>query len=134
MEISWKFLTKLEWICAQWNTKMCTKQSKEIHSNIRKSISGNTLPINNIYISQQYPDYSIKIVGHSLGGGVAALLTIVLVTGNFPHIPKSSFPEKPNWPLFCYAYASPCVVSKSLSLKYTSTILSFALDNDPIPR
>ncbi|KAL8456975.1 hypothetical protein ACS0TY_034993 [Phlomoides rotata] len=27
---------------------------------------------------EQYPDYEVKVVGHSLGGGTAALLTYIL--------------------------------------------------------
>ncbi|KAL8475815.1 hypothetical protein ACS0TY_028467 [Phlomoides rotata] len=27
---------------------------------------------------EQYPDYEVKVIGHSLGGGTAALLTYIL--------------------------------------------------------
>ncbi len=33
-------------------------------------------------LRSKHPNYDIKIVGHSLGGGTAALLTILLLTGN----------------------------------------------------
>lgn len=31
---------------------------------------------------QKYPNYKIKMVGHSLGGGMAAMMTIILTHGN----------------------------------------------------
>jgi len=71
---------------------------------------------------EKYPNYQIKVVGHSLGGGTAALLTMILIT------------EHPEWPIFSYCYASPCVVSKSVSDKYADKILCFALLNDPVTR
>jgi len=70
----------------------------------------------------KYPSYDIKVVGHSLGGGTAALLTMILVT------------EHPDWPILGYCYASPCVVSKNLAEQYEDKIFSFAYGNDPIAR
>eukprot|EP00012_Vannella_robusta_P001346 CAMPEP_0206184206 /NCGR_PEP_ID=MMETSP0166-20121206/1085_1 /ASSEMBLY_ACC=CAM_ASM_000260 /TAXON_ID=95228 /ORGANISM="Vannella robusta, Strain DIVA3 518/3/11/1/6" /LENGTH=220 /DNA_ID=CAMNT_0053599187 /DNA_START=119 /DNA_END=778 /DNA_ORIENTATION=+ len=67
--------------------------------------------------------YSVVIIGHSLGAGTAALLTLLLKN----EIPCST-------PLRCYAYAPPCVLSPQLAKSSESMISSFVLGNDCVPR
>jgi len=71
---------------------------------------------------QKYPNYKIKILGHSLGAGTAALLTILLVQ------------ERPQWNILGYCYAPPSVISKNISMKYTEKIISIVYNNDIVPR
>ncbi|XP_030701888.1 diacylglycerol lipase-beta isoform X2 [Globicephala melas] len=80
--------------------------------------------INDGILSQAFsvaPEYRLVIVGHSLGAGAAALLTIML---------RSSYPR-----VRCYAFSPPRgLLSKSL-YEYSKTfIVSLVLGKDVIPR
>ncbi|KYQ90932.1 hypothetical protein DLAC_07808 [Tieghemostelium lacteum] len=69
-------------------------------------------------------NYGIIVCGHSLGGGVASLFTIMFKT-NYPGIP-----------IHCYAYAPPSIGSMeiSLSVEYRSLIDTFVFNDDIVPR
>eukprot|EP01116_Phalansterium_solitarium_P011329 TRINITY_DN26975_c0_g1_i1.p1 TRINITY_DN26975_c0_g1~~TRINITY_DN26975_c0_g1_i1.p1 ORF type:complete len:617 (+),score=202.54 TRINITY_DN26975_c0_g1_i1:25-1851(+) len=71
---------------------------------------------------ERFPSYSVKITGHSLGAGTAALLTILWLRDN------------PKWKIQCWAFAPPCVTSQALSDQYKDTINSFVHNDDIIPR
>ncbi|XP_032459839.1 diacylglycerol lipase-beta isoform X2 [Lagenorhynchus albirostris] len=80
--------------------------------------------INDGILSQAFsiaPEYRLVIVGHSLGAGAAALLTIML---------RSPYPR-----VRCYAFSPPRgLLSKSL-YEYSKTfIVSLVLGKDVIPR
>ncbi|XP_059888432.1 diacylglycerol lipase-beta isoform X2 [Delphinus delphis] len=80
--------------------------------------------INDGILSQAFsiaPEYRLVIVGHSLGAGAAALLTIML---------RSPYPQ-----VRCYAFSPPRgLLSKSL-YEYSKTfIVSLVLGKDVIPR
>jgi sn1-specific diacylglycerol lipase len=65
--------------------------------------------------------YRLRIVGHSLGAGIAAILSVMLR------------PKYPN--LRCLAFAPPgCVFSENLAEESSSWVTSFAVDSDLIPR
>lgn len=66
--------------------------------------------------------YKVVVTGHSLGGGVAALLSILLKA-------DASFP----YPIQGLVYASPSVVSRDLSLASTH-IITVNYRNDMVPR
>uniref|UniRef100_A0A7S2AWA4 sn-1-specific diacylglycerol lipase n=1 Tax=Octactis speculum TaxID=3111310 RepID=A0A7S2AWA4_9STRA len=69
---------------------------------------------------QQPPPYQLVITGHSLGGGVACLLAILL---------EREFPT-----LLCYGIAAPSTVSYSLAVeakRHTTVVVNA---NDVIPR
>eukprot|EP01119_Soliformovum_irregulare_P019635 TRINITY_DN6267_c0_g1_i2.p1 TRINITY_DN6267_c0_g1~~TRINITY_DN6267_c0_g1_i2.p1 ORF type:complete len:451 (+),score=131.58 TRINITY_DN6267_c0_g1_i2:692-2044(+) len=66
-------------------------------------------------------DYGLVIVGHSLGAGTAALISIMI------H-------DDYNIPLHCYAFAPPSVVSLDLAGKCKDFITSIILNDDMIPR
>jgi len=69
---------------------------------------------------ERHPDYNLVLVGHSLGGGVAALLG-TLLEDTFP-------PER----LRVYLYGAPCVAPRTAQLH--PNIVSVVTDGDPFSR
>ncbi|XP_059752226.1 diacylglycerol lipase-beta isoform X1 [Balaenoptera ricei] len=80
--------------------------------------------INDGILSQAFsiaPEYRLVIVGHSLGAGAAALLTIML---------RNPYPQ-----VRCYAFSPPRgLLSKSLCEYSKTFIVSLVLGKDVIPR
>lgn len=69
----------------------------------------------------KYKGYRLRIVGHSLGAGIAAILSVML---------RPSYPN-----LRCLSFSPPgCVFSENLSEESSAWITSFAVDSDLIPR
>ena len=66
---------------------------------------------------ERYPDYGLVLTGHSLGGGVAALVSLLWSEkdkqGQFVLSPASGL--NPGRPIHCYVYGPPCVMSLELS-------------------
>ncbi|KAI9019201.1 hypothetical protein CLU79DRAFT_720471 [Phycomyces nitens] len=74
-----------------------------------------------------YPEYGLVICGHSLGGGVASLLSVLwsqesqpsrlaALSSNRPTFVTSSLFGLPaGRPIHCYAYGPPCTMSQELS-------------------
>ncbi|WWC63225.1 uncharacterized protein I303_105825 [Kwoniella dejecticola CBS 10117] len=101
----------------------------------------------------KYPTYGLVLAGHSLGGGVAALLAILSA------MPSKSFLEQniklrkpydhpristpfvtnfesglpPGRPIHCYAYGPPAVTSPDLSVYAKGLITSVVQDSDLVP-
>jgi len=71
---------------------------------------------------RQYPGYTVVFVGHSLGAGTAAILTVLL---------KKEFPD---WPIKSFCFAPPCILSESIAKDMEGTIVSFVVNNDVVPR
>ena len=71
----------------------------------------------------QNPQYQVVVIGHSLGAGTAALLTLLL---------KNELPCSVR--LRCLAFAPPCVLSPNLAKGCEGLIDSFILGNDCVPR
>lgn len=70
---------------------------------------------------RNYPDYTLVLVGHSLGAGCAAILSILLHT-NYPRIK-------------CYSYAPPgCLLSKQAYEYSKGFITTVIMGKDIIPR
>eukprot|EP00871_Galdieria_phlegrea_P001773 jgi/Galph1/2597/GphlegSOOS_G1273.1 len=68
------------------------------------------------------PDYGMVCVGHSLGGAVATLFTLLMRTQYDIH-------------MVCYSYgAPPCICSALLPLTKEGGIIQVILDTDIIPR
>lgn len=67
-------------------------------------------------------DYSLKIIGHSLGSGVASILTVLW---------KDIFKD---FNIKCYAFGNPSVFSLNLSLKYSNLITTIINGEDIVPR
>ena len=80
-------------------------------------------------------EYEVIIVGHSMGGGAAALLTALLAHPSLLHLPSTSpLPPSP-LRLRCFTYASPSCVDASLAtlLAQSNLVLSCVNHNDLIP-
>ncbi|EPZ31622.1 alpha/beta-hydrolase [Rozella allomycis CSF55] len=71
---------------------------------------------------------NLMIVGHSLGAGTAALLTIMLQDH------YHEFPKREKFKIECYAYAPPCVVSLDISKRYSHYIHSYIYGEDIVSR
>lgn len=74
-------------------------------------------PILRKEIQNMSSDYSLVLVGHSMGGGVAALLGTLL---------ERSFPQRK---VIVYTYGAPCVAS--IHTKLCRNIVSVIMDGDP---
>ncbi|XP_062004783.1 uncharacterized protein LOC133722012 [Rosa rugosa] len=74
------------------------------------------------------PDYNMVFVGHSLGSGVAALLTVIVVNhrDRLGGIPRSQ--------IRCYALAPARCMSLNLAVKYADVIQSVILQDDFLAR
>ncbi|KAM7523851.1 hypothetical protein LguiA_013753 [Lonicera macranthoides] len=72
--------------------------------------------------------YKMVFAGHSLGSGVAALMTVVAVNHRelFGGMPRSDFQ--------CYAVAPARCMSLNLAVKYADVIRSVVLQDDFLPR
>ena len=72
-------------------------------------------------IKDKYSDYRIRIVGHSLGAGCAAALSVLL---------RPKFPG-----LRCLAFSPPgCVFSVNLAEECSEWLTSYIVDADLVPR
>ncbi|VDN02024.1 unnamed protein product [Thelazia callipaeda] len=72
-------------------------------------------------LKMSHPDYAIVVCGHSLGAGVAALLTLLL---------KQTFD-----PIRCYAYSPPgCVISSNAVKETEKFVFSLYIGDDIVPR
>lgn len=97
-----------------------------LHSGIYKSSLnlGNTLkPIILQHLSS-YPDYEIVILGHSLGAGCAGLLSLIWLDDE----------DINKFPIKCYAYAPPSVISENLNQLLKGTVISCTNKDDIVPR
>ncbi|WWC71646.1 uncharacterized protein I206_105604 [Kwoniella pini CBS 10737] len=119
--------------------KLTVKQST-VHETIKEALT-------------RYPTYGLVLAGHSLGGGVAALLAILSampaksfskqnakLKNPFDH-PKISTPFVTNFesglppgrPIHCYAYGPPAVASPDLTAYSRGLITSVVQDSDLVP-
>ncbi|WOL08818.1 hypothetical protein Cni_G17571 [Canna indica] len=73
-------------------------------------------------------EYKLVFAGHSLGSGIAALMTIIVVNhrNQFGGIPRSQ--------IRCYAIAPARCMSLNLAVKYADVINSVILQDDFLPR
>jgi len=94
---------------------------------------------------KKYPKYGLVICGHSLGGGVASLLSVLW------SIPKNKSIHAKSWvntsfvtsesscivsgrPIYCYAYGCPSVMSLDLAKRCKGLVTSIINQYDLIPR
>jgi len=70
-------------------------------------------------------DYSLVVTGHSLGAGVASIVTLLL---------QENFAGWGPQRLHCYAFAPPAVFNESLADECSESITSVILGCDMIPR
>ena len=71
---------------------------------------------------RDHPDYRLVAVGHSLGAGIASLLTIRWRTTHLYHNP------------ICYAIAPPPILSSEVQDKGVGYVFSFVNEDDIVPR
>lgn len=72
-------------------------------------------------LKMRYPDFTVVCCGHSLGAGVATLLTLLL---------KQSFS-----PIRCFAYSPPgCVISENGLKETQKFVFSVYIGDDIVPR
>jgi len=72
-------------------------------------------------LEQQHPEYSLRIVGHSLGAGVSTVLGYVL---------RSKYPS-----LKVFGYSPPgCTMTWDMAIGCHDFTTSFVLDSDIVPR
>ncbi|XP_074566587.1 uncharacterized protein LOC141823220 isoform X2 [Curcuma longa] len=74
------------------------------------------------------PEYDLVFAGHSLGSGIVALMTIIVVNhlDRFGGIPRSQ--------IRCYALAPARCMSLNLAVRYADVINSVILQDDFLPR
>ncbi|OAY66136.1 uncharacterized protein LOC109706671 [Ananas comosus] len=74
------------------------------------------------------PDYKLVFAGHSLGSGIAALMTVIVVNNRdqFGGIPRSH--------IHGYAVAPARCMSLNLAIKYADVVTSVILQDDFLPR
>uniref|UniRef100_A0A0A9EDX9 Fungal lipase-type domain-containing protein n=1 Tax=Arundo donax TaxID=35708 RepID=A0A0A9EDX9_ARUDO len=77
---------------------------------------------------ERYPDYTLTFTGHSLGAGVAAMLTMVVLLNldNLGNVDRSR--------TRCYAMAPARCMSLNLAVRYADVINSVVLQDDFLPR
>ncbi|KAL1550742.1 hypothetical protein AAHA92_18669 [Salvia divinorum] len=77
---------------------------------------------------EKYPNYRLTFAGHSLGSGVAALLTIVVVQN------RDRLGNIERKRVRCYAVAPARCMSLNLAVRYADVINSIVLQDDFLPR
>ncbi|KAJ3689320.1 hypothetical protein LUZ61_018484 [Rhynchospora tenuis] len=77
---------------------------------------------------EKYPSYNLTFAGHSLGSGVAAMLTMVVVLnrGKLGNVDRKR--------VRCYALAPARCMSLNLAVRYADVINSVVLQDDFLPR
>ncbi|KAI7856320.1 hypothetical protein BDC45DRAFT_65358 [Circinella umbellata] len=91
--------------CGMWEAaQMLAKEKGKVFQAIREGL-------------ERYPEYGLVLTGHSLGGGVAALVSLLWSEkdkqGQFVLSPTSGLNS--GRPIHCYVYGPPCVMSLELS-------------------
>ncbi|KAK4689511.1 hypothetical protein P7C73_g601, partial [Tremellales sp. Uapishka_1] len=101
----------------------------------------------------KYPTYGLVIAGHSLGGGVAALLSIACSTPSHVFVKQNAERSRPivhpristpfvtsvasglpaGRPIHCYAYGPPAVTSIDLAEYCSGLITSVVQNSDIVP-
>ncbi|CAD6225685.1 unnamed protein product [Miscanthus lutarioriparius] len=77
---------------------------------------------------ERYPDYTLTFTGHSLGAGIAAMLTMVVVL----NLDKLGNVDRTR--TRCYAMAPARCMSLNLAVRYADVINSVVLQDDFLPR
>ncbi|KAJ9083681.1 hypothetical protein DSO57_1032364 [Entomophthora muscae] len=100
--------------------------SSEVHSVIRKAL-------------EDYPDYGLTLCGHSLGGGVVSLISMLWTTRSVDEFGDTSFALGPHSrlpagrPVYCYTYGSPSVISYEGSVYLQGLVTSIVYGSDLVP-
>ncbi|KAI9017389.1 hypothetical protein BC832DRAFT_527154 [Gaertneriomyces semiglobifer] len=86
----------------------------------------------------KHPTFSLVLTGHSLGGGVAALLALIWCKQVINESGEVEFftnteRDLPHRPLHCYVYGSPAVMTLDLSSEYMDLITTVIYRHDVVP-
>jgi hypothetical protein len=74
---------------------------------------------------------NLSLVGHSLGGGTATVLAMMMVE----HMDKFPLhPDGSKMVMHAYGFAAPPIVSLNLGKRYKDYISTYIFEDDPIPR
>ncbi|RJE22841.1 Lipase class 3 [Aspergillus sclerotialis] len=144
----------LQWQGRNW------KVHKGMHASARRLLEGGggRVMITIRAALEEFPDYGVVLCGHSLGGGVAALLATMisepnlkltgtsfvtasyqsatrqkLITGYGEQGPKSTCFLPPGRPIHVYAYGPPAVMSPSLRRATRGLITTIINGQDVVP-
>eukprot|EP00899_Mesostigma_viride_P019601 jgi/Mesvir1/27642/Mv07372-RA.1 len=94
---------------------------------------------------RQFPDYSLIVTGHSLGGGVAALVAMLLHS-NDPCVAQAVFQDDDEAAALrlhpmpaitgvrAFCFAPPCVISNTLAQHCAPYVKSVVCGKDVVPR
>ncbi|KAI3644966.1 hypothetical protein MP228_011130 [Amoeboaphelidium protococcarum] len=85
-----------------------------------------------IELADQHNIQNINVIGHSLGGATAAMLTMMM-QDRLSELNRLSNQQRP-LKVHCYSYAPPPVVSVSISKRYLDVIDTFILEDDAVCR
>ncbi|KAG6549400.1 hypothetical protein Mapa_009119 [Marchantia paleacea] len=77
---------------------------------------------------EKYPSYTVTFAGHSLGSGIAALMTLVVAKN------RSALGNIPREQLRCFSIAPARCMSLNLAVQYADIIQSVVLQDDFLPR
>ncbi|KAK3842449.1 MAG: Alpha/Beta hydrolase protein [Linnemannia gamsii] len=118
----------------------------KVHAGMHASARLLSLETSTVYKTIQkalkdYPDYGLVLCGHSLGGGVAAILSLLwsmkseefeaYITTPFVTSPGSGLPA--GRPIHCYAFGPPCVMSLPLSKYCAGLVTTVVHQYDLVP-
>ncbi|RKP25728.1 hypothetical protein SYNPS1DRAFT_11374, partial [Syncephalis pseudoplumigaleata] len=85
---------------------------------------------------RQEPDFGLVLCGHSLGGGVAALLALLCSDAWPPSrrfVTAASSPLPAGRPIRCFAYGSPCVADTDLRRYAQGLVTTIVHGHDIVP-
>ncbi|KAI3644017.1 hypothetical protein MP228_010181 [Amoeboaphelidium protococcarum] len=85
-----------------------------------------------IELADQHNIQNINVIGHSLGGATAAMLTMMM-QDRLSELNRLSNQQRP-LKVHCYSYAPPPVVSESISNRYLDVIDTYILEDDAVCR
>jgi len=126
-----------------------------IHASTRRLLSSRVLATIKAAL-EEFPDYGLVLCGHSLGGGVTALLAIMIsepsqsgssfITSSYPTshsplllttgegmAPSQQLQLPPGRPIHVYAYGPPATMSPSLRLATRGLITTIVHSQDLVP-
>lgn len=85
-------------------------------------------------LMQRHPTYQLKVLGHSLGAGTAALLTMLVRAGSSAEEQGAVMDAAMRARVSCTAVATPPCLSYDLAVATAPYVTSVVLDDDVIPR
>ena len=126
------FLTDLvcysEKLPAEFNNHDDKEEEHFAHSGMLKSarnLSASVLPlIQNLLSRRKYKSYKVVLTGHSLGAGVAGLITAIWKTTHLELYQRTQ----------CYGYGMPAILTEDVGKSIASHCTSIVIGGDMVPR